>query len=104
MSRIQGLPKEIQRSKRSMLPKLSRCQNCQEDLDVKNLGAPPKRSKVKEIQVFKSFPKKSTLLKAEFFLAIAFHCIVKGTVRADEPNFVKTRLVPACNQGRVLPA
>ena len=32
---------KIQRSKRSKLPRLSRCQNCLEDLYIKNERAPP---------------------------------------------------------------
>ena len=66
----------IQVAKGSKSP---RCQNCQKVLDVTNPRAPPRDPKVQKIhdvQVSKSFPEKSTLSEAEFFLAVAF--LVKG--------------------------
>ena len=75
MSRIQGLPQEIQRSKRSMMSKLPR------DPSVQELP--------QEVHIVKSraFPRNRNYLYCK-----------RPTVKADEPGVVKANLVQACNQ------
>ena len=89
MSRIQGPPQEIQRSKRSMLPNCQKihvvwiakgCEIAKGPRCQESKGSPkdPCYPSYQEIQVSKSSLEKSTLFEAEPFVAISFPCIVKG--------------------------
>ena len=80
MSRVQGLPQEIQMSKRSMLSKLPRDPNVQE--------------LPREVHIVRSwaFPRN----------CISLYC-KRPTIGADEPSVVKANIVQACNQKRVRP-
>ena len=80
MSRVQGLPQEIQMSKRSMLSKLPRDPNVQE--------------LPREVHIVRSraFPRN----------CISLYC-KRPTIGADEPRVVKANIIQACNQKRVRP-
>ena len=81
MSRVQGLPQDIQRSKRSMLSKLPRDPSVQE------------------------LPREAHIVRSRAFPrnCISLYC-KRPTIGADEPSVVKANIVQACNQKRVCPA
>ena len=108
--RVQDLNcKEIQRSKRPMMPKLPRCQNYQKVLDVKNPRAPPRDPKVQEIHVFqvtkrskcpRASPRSPQYQKPSFSSQLHFlHC-KRPIIGADEPSIVKANFVQAWNQSK----
>ena len=75
MSRVQRLPQEIQRFKRSMLFKLLGSPSCQE------------------------LPREVHIVKSQVFPCNRIYLYCKRpTIGADEPSIVKENLVQACNQ------